>query len=188
MTFSKFADYMFYLLFTPLKKAKKSVNQFYIFFKVTGELFDKCKEDIFTVRNESMIISASTSMLAVHGKDRDMPRLKGETDENYRNRLLMKGIIAERAGENAAIYYATKAFGYENVEIVLYGGDKWAEVEVRLIGGTIVLDDEELLLKELNKIKPASCLLHLAKEQRINKTIYVGSACEVGKYITIRQV
>lgn len=184
-----FADYMFYLLFTPLKKTKKSLNQFYIFFSAIGELFDQSKKDILKIRREAMVISASPVMLEVHGQDRGMPKLKGETDENYRTRLIMKNIIAERAGEDAAIYYVTRAFGYDDVEIVPSAdSSKWAEVEVRLIGGKVVLDDEILLLKELNKVKPASCLLRLAKEQHINKTIYVGTACEVGKYITIRQV
>lgn len=184
-----FAEYMFYLLFTPLKKTKKSVNQFYIFFKTIGELFDKSKEDILRLRREAMVITSSPEMLPVHGQDRGMPKLKGETDENYRTRLIMKNIIAERAGEDAAIYYVTRAFGYDDVDIVPNPNlEKWAEVEVRLMGGKIVLDDEALLLKELNKVKPASCLLRLAKEQRVNKTIYVGTAYEVGKYITIRQV
>lgn len=57
--FEKFSDYMYSLLFTPLKKVRQAVNQFYLFFKVVGKLFDDTKADIFRVREESMIASAS---------------------------------------------------------------------------------------------------------------------------------
>jgi hypothetical protein len=57
--FDKFGDYMFSLLFGPLLKVKKAVNQFYLFFKVVGKLFDEIKTAIFTVRAESMIITGS---------------------------------------------------------------------------------------------------------------------------------
>lgn len=104
---------MFSLLFTPLKKGKQAANQFYIFFKVAGRLFDDTKADIFRIREESMVASASESMLPEHGKDRDMPRLKGETAEGYRTRLSMKAIIAEKAGTKEGILLALAALGYE---------------------------------------------------------------------------
>ena len=104
--FEKFCDYMYSLLFTPLKKIKQAANQFYIFFRVIGRLFDDTKEDIFRVREESMVASASEIMLAEHGKDRDMARLKGETVEGYRTRLSMKALIAEKAGTEQGILLA----------------------------------------------------------------------------------
>ena len=61
--FEKFSDYMYSLLFTPLKKISQVRNQFYIFFRIIGKLFDDTKADIFRVREESMIASASTMML-----------------------------------------------------------------------------------------------------------------------------
>jgi hypothetical protein len=128
--FEKFGDYMFSLLFTPLRKGKQKVNQFYIFFKVIGKIFDDCKQDIFRVREESMIISASESMLLEHGRDRNMPMLKGEDIETYRTRLSMRAIIAEKAGTKEGILLAVKALGYQNPELIpLYQYDttRWAE-------------------------------------------------------------
>lgn len=186
--FEHFGDYMFYLLFSPLKKAAKLTNQLYLFFKVVGKLFDESKLDVFRLREESSVITCSDAMLPVHGQDRGMNRLKGETLENYRIRLAMKGIIAEKAGTNEGIRYLARAFGYEQVEII--PGEKpdhWAEATVWFIGGDIVLDDRDLLLQELNKIKPARTLLHLSKEQRYQAALPFAAAKVIGRQMTISQ-
>ncbi len=186
--FPNFGDYMFDLLFAPLKKVKKSLNQFHIFLKVVGKQFDRAKCEIFRLREESSIVTASEAMLQVHGADRDMVRLQGETVEGYRTRLSMRAIIAEEAGSNEGIRYLARAFGYDNVEIT--PGEKpdhWAEATVLFVGGRIVLDDQQLLLQELNKIKPARTLLTLVKEQRYSATIHVATAYIIGKELTLKQ-
>jgi hypothetical protein len=186
--FEKFGDYMYYLLFAPFKRMSKAINQWHIFFKVIGKLFDATKQDIFRVRSESMIASASELMLEQHGRDRTMPRLKGEIVENYRTRLSMRYVIALEAGTDKAIRYVAKAFGYDNIDIQKdTDPGKWAEFSVQFLGGKIVLDDRELLLKELNKIKPAGGLLTVTKEQRYTAQQYIGTAYVIGKIITIRQ-
>ena len=81
--FGTFGEYMFDLLFAPLKRGKRAANQFYIFFKVVGRIFDGMKKDVFRVRSEANVASASPVMLPVHGQDRDMPRLEGEDVESY---------------------------------------------------------------------------------------------------------
>ena len=88
--FQSFGEYMFYLLFSPLKRGKQALNQFYIFFKVMGRSFDECKQKLFRIREEASVLTCSDVMLSVHGEDRDMLRLEGEALENYRNRLAMK--------------------------------------------------------------------------------------------------
>lgn len=186
--FEKFGDYMFSLLLAPLKKVAKAKNQWYIFFKVAGKLFDQSKQDVFRVRYESMIATASEKMLEEHGLDRGVIRLKGETIENFRNRLAMHYIIASEAGTNEAIRHVATAFGYENVEIMPNSDpQRWAEASVQFIGGNIVLDDRDLLLKELNKIKPAGALLTVEKYQIFTARQYVGTAYMIGKQITMRQ-
>ena len=186
--FDRFGDYMFDLLFAPLKRGKKAANQLYVFLKVVGRMFDESKEEILRTREESSVISCSDVMLPVQGQDRDMVRLKGETLEGYRTRLTMKGIIAEKAGTNEGIRYLAKAFGYDHVEIEKPSDpERWAEATVQFIGGKIVLDDEALLLQELDKIKPARTLLTLSKEQRYSGTIYAGTAYVIGKQLTLKQ-
>ena len=104
--FGTFGEYMFDLLFAPLKRGKRAANQFYIFFKVVGRIFDGMKKDVFRVRSEANVASASPVMLPVHGQDRDMPRLEGEDVESYRTRLSMKGVISEWSGTKTGILYA----------------------------------------------------------------------------------
>ena len=111
--FDTFGEYMFDLLFGPLKRGRRAVNQFSIFFRVMGREFDDLKQLIFRVRSEANVASASEAMLPVHGQDRDMPRLDGETCEGYRPRLSMKGIISTWAGTTKGIQYVLAAFGYE---------------------------------------------------------------------------
>ena len=117
--FGTFGEYMFDLLFAPLKRGKRAANQFYIFFKVVGRIFDGMKKDVFRVRSEANVASASPVMLPVHGQDRDMPRLEGEDVESYRTRLSMKGVISEWSGTKTGILYALAALGYEESTIEL---------------------------------------------------------------------
>lgn len=160
--FETFADYMFSLLFGPLKKARKAANQFYIFFKVVGPAFDEVKQDIFIVRRESMIATASPVMLPVHGADRDMPRLQGEDAEAYRLRLLMKGAIARTAGSSKGILYALAALGYEQSYIepmYLEDPTRWAEFIVFLRGAAQSgVNDLDLINAEVMKVKDGGSL------------------------------
>ncbi|WP_018752683.1 hypothetical protein [Paenibacillus sanguinis] len=157
--FEKFSDYMFYLLFGPLKKVIKKGNQFYIFFKVIGKLFDRSKQDIFRVREESMLISASELLLDEHGRERDMPRLKGEDLESYRMRLMMKNVIAEQAGTKNGILVALKALGYDQSYIepyYLYDPARWAEFIVYLGSKTPPgVNSLSVINAEVMKLKPA---------------------------------
>ena len=158
--FEKFQDYMYYLLYGPLKKIAKAKNQFYILFKVFGKIFDQTKQDIFRVREESMIISASDRMLEEHGRDRNMKRLKGEDIENYRTRLSMKNIIAEKAGTNEGILLALKALGYEQSRIepfYIHDPDRWAEFTIYLSSKQQSgVNDITIIDAEVMKVKPAS--------------------------------
>ena len=115
--FGTFGEYMFDLLFAPLKRGKRAANQFYIFFKVVVRIFDGMKKDVFRVRSEANVASASPVMLPVHGQDCDMPRLEGEDVESYRTRLSMKGVISEWSGTKTGILYALAALGYEESTI-----------------------------------------------------------------------
>lgn len=81
--YDTFGEYMFDLLFAPLKRGKRAANQLYIFFKVVGRVFDGLKDDALRVRDETNIATASPAMLPVHGQDRGMPRLAGESIEAY---------------------------------------------------------------------------------------------------------
>lgn len=157
--FDKFQDYLFSLLSSPLQKGSKVTNQFYILFKVFGKLLDRTKQDIFRVRAESMIMTASEIMLVEHGIDRDMPRLKGESVENYRMRLAMKSEIAERAGMDEGIRLAVRALGYESAytePYYIHDPERWAEFIVYLSSSEQSgVNDIAIIDREVMKVKPA---------------------------------
>lgn len=135
--FDNFGDYMFDLLFAPLKKGQRAVNQFRIFFRVVGRDFDDVKKAFFRARDEANVASASPVMLPVHGQDRDMPRLEGEDIEAYRTRLSMKGLISEWGGTRQGILYALTALGYDQSYIEPFSvqdPERWAEFIVFLKG------------------------------------------------------
>lgn len=164
--YDRFGEYMFDLLFGPLKKGKRAVNQFYIFFKVVGRVFDSLKEDALRVRDETNIATASPVMLPIHGQDRDMLRLVGESVEGYRTRLAMKGIIASWAGTSKGILYAMAALGYEHSAVKpVYPDDpnRWAEFIVQLGPGKPgSVKDFFTIYAEIQKIKEGSSrLVHL---------------------------
>lgn len=174
-----FGEYMFYLLTTPLKKSK-SVNQFRIFFRVMGLLFDDTKQDIFRVRRESNIATASKAMLQVHGDDRNMVRLKGEETEYFRHRLLMKAIVAQMAGTRQGILYALQALGYAGCDVSpVYVDDpeRWAEFYVHL---NVDLDTEPklelpVIMEEVRKVKEASAKPVYLLHYKTSPPIYFGA-------------
>lgn len=162
--FETFGEYMFELLFAPLKKGKRTVNQFYILFRVVGKVFDGLKEDALRVRDETNVVSASPVMLPVHGQDRDMYRLDGESIEAYRTRLAMKGIISEWSGVNRGILYVLAAMGYEQSRIepaFPHGSEHWAEFIIHLRSSKQNgINDLDVIIAEVNKVKEGSSKLY----------------------------
>lgn len=165
MQFSAFGEYLFSLLFAPLKKGERAVNQFFIFSRVVGREFDEIKAAAFRVRDEANLASASPAMLSVHGLDRELPRLAGESDEDYRLRLMMKAVIAGKAGTTEGIRLAVVALGYPAAEVIpryLDDPDRWAEAVVRTeFARDTSLPKRRLIISEANKVKPASAKLIL---------------------------
>jgi hypothetical protein len=191
MRFSTFGDYMFQLLIAPFKRGKRAVNQFYIFFKVIGRIFDSMKAGAFRLRDEVNIASASHAMLASHGQDRGMVRFEGEDPELYRNRLLMKGIVSEQAGTAQGIVSLIQSMGYETVYIEPYfltESARWSEAVAWISGGAVVIEDLDIILAEVNKIKPGTSKITLSQEQIFRGQVFVGSATEIFKTIDIGQV
>lgn len=161
----KFADYIWYLLPGVLKK-NKSINQLYIFCKVTGKIFDDIKAMLFRLRKETMLETCSDCILEVFGQDRDMYQMKGETYIQYRQRLKMKAQIAEMAGLLQGILYALQAVGYGNCTIYpLYKDDpdRWAEINIDFWVSSV--DDQNeidfaCIVNEVMHTKKASTLPH----------------------------
>lgn len=180
--YDHFGEYMFDLLFGPLKKGRRAVNQFFIFFKVIGRVFDGLKEDALRVRDETNIATASPVMLPVHGQDRNMPRLAGESVEGYRTRLAMKGIIAEKAGTKEGIRYALAALGYEEsaIEPVAFQDpERWAEFIVNLgVGNENAVTSIPEICNEIHIVKEGSSKLAglIIPSKTSHSTLQIGGA------------
>lgn len=158
--FDTFGEYMFDLLLGPLKRGRQALNQFFIFFKVIGRIFDHMKEEVFLVRDEANVVSASPIMLPVHGQDRDMPRLLNETVEAYRTRLSIKALIAAKAGtmEGLKLCLISLEVNGEIIPYYMLDRKRWAEFLVKIY---CALDDTlfinvDTLKSQIRKIKPGS--------------------------------
>ena len=180
--FETFGEYMFELLFAPLQRGKKAVNQFFIFCRVVGREFDDLKETLIRIRDEANLATASEIMLPIHGQDRAMPRLAGEDAESYRTRLMAKCSIAELSGIKAGILYALAALGYgeSTIESFSYKDpDRWAEFIVYLGHGSPTAIREMLTIyNEIQKVKEASSRLAyfvFMDTLPLNGSLYIGS-------------
>lgn len=163
--FEKLADYLFYLLPGPLKQNKKQ-NQLRIFLSVLGGVMDDIRDDILRLREESIIFTASPCMLDVFAQERGMFRLSGETEEEFRLRLMEKADVAALSGSEAGILLALKTVGYPDCSIEpLWKEDaeRWAEIYVSFHPGSVDAVnniDFACIKREVCKTKQAGTLPH----------------------------
>ena len=128
---------MYYLLTSPFKCVKKSVNQWYILFKVLGKRFDDAMESVYNAREQTMVSTCNPYMLQVHAEDRNMERYPDESDENFRARIANYREVLILGGSDKGVSLAVRSLGYDNVEIRkankmdnYNGEDRWAEFYV----------------------------------------------------------
>lgn len=182
--FETFGEYMFHLLFAPLKSGKRAANQFWVFFRVIGRDFDDLKSAIFRLREEADVASASEVMLKVHGQDRDMARIAGEDAESYRRRLVMKGVVSTWSGTKKGILYALAAMGWDRSYIepaAKQDADRWAEFIVYLGSSTeSSIPNLEDIDAEIRKVKEASSRPDYGLEER--KVVEIQSASRAGMF------
>ncbi len=135
--FDRFADYMYYLLTSPLKKIKQKCNQWYILMKVLGGRFDDAMESLYSALEQTMVATCDTEMLQFHAEDRGITRYAGESDENFRVRIANYTEILKLGGTDEGVMLAVWSLGFRDAELVpakVYTGDaeRWAEFYVLL--------------------------------------------------------
>lgn len=158
--FEKFADYMYYLLTAPLKKIRKSKNQWYILMKVLGRRFDQILNDIDRARDQTAVATCEPELLPEYAADRGITRYTGETDENFRVRIANYTEILRLGGTDEGVLLAVRSLGFENVQLIPakeYTGDtgRWAEFYIVLKFG---VDDMpvislEALRRQVRRVK-----------------------------------
>ena len=187
-----FIEYMWYLLTAPLKKLKKSLNQWYIFCKVFGRRFDEAKEDILRARDEGMVATCSQQMLPVHGAERGLARYKGEDPENFRSRIAMYDEICKLGGTNEGVLLAVKALGYASPELIRAndwmpdsGKDRWAEFYI-----VISMDaDQEYpghMEDALRMILMAQTQIRMQDQDRLALPMHTDTEIDSGLRVEIR--
>lgn len=158
--FDTFADYMYYLLTSPLKKIRKSKNQWYILMKVLGKRLDDALESIYIARDQTAVATCDPEMLQFHAEDRGITRYAGESDENFRIRIANYTEILKLGGTNEGVILAVWSLGFRDAELVpakIYTGDaeRWAEFYILLRFGIDETPDIPLsiLRKQVRKVK-----------------------------------
>ena len=131
----KFVDYLWFLAHGVLKRTRKEESDVYKLFDAAGNILDTAKTNIFLVRRQGLIATASGNALDNHGRGRKLPRYAGETDDQYRKRLLSKREISEKAGTVEGIILALRSLGFNRAELeplYLEDPERWAEFYIYL--------------------------------------------------------
>lgn len=167
--FDKFCDYMYYLLTSPFKKVMKTLNQWYILFKVLGRRFDDAMDGLYHAGEQTMVTTCSSEMLQVHAEEKNIARYPGEEEENFRTRIANYPEILRLGGSDKGVLVAIKSLGYTDPQIIpankmiqyFHNEDlknRWAEfyVIVRMNAGESHPVSLEVLKNEVRKAKYVS--------------------------------
>lgn len=162
--FEKFCDYMYYLLTSPFKKIRKSLNQWYILFEVLGRRFDDTMESLYNAAEQTMVATCDPEMLPLQAEERGITRYQGETDENFRKRIANYAEVCRLGGSDAGVLLAVRSLGFDSVSIVkardLGNTERWAEFYVII---NVDPDDEipigyDILRQQVRKVKYTTAL------------------------------
>lgn len=192
--FEKFRDYLYYLLPSPFKRLKKAKNQWYIFFKVIGDEYDKVQAELERALDQTSVVTCNVDMLQYYAQDRDMYRYPDEDDETFRSRIALQDEVEALGGTKAGIILAAKTLGYEDVEHLWYPdigySDKWSQFLLR-VG---VRNDSEhpvnigVLVKEVRKAKDSTSLDNYCLCNTLYSGSKIGATISVVSYIDLGDI
>ncbi len=108
-----FIDYLWELPHIIFKRLPRDNTDIDKLAQGLGPVFDETKDVIFQIRQQSLIITAIGKALDAHGLDRQLPRYNGETDDQYRLRLLAAFNTYTEGGTEAGMIKALRVLGYQ---------------------------------------------------------------------------
>lgn len=162
------AKYMLWLLVTWLKTKVPKDSTIGIILNVVGEELDLSKQAILDMRREALIATASGDNLDQFGQERDLARILGESDEEYRTRLLSAYIVKKRGGTIPGMIEGVAILGITATVNELYKTDtaRWAEFELIITGGDLEVLNQSIFYIIVNNLKPAHtrCIIVLDLE------------------------
>lgn len=152
-----FGDYIWSLLPLPFRKAGSDI---YLLFQAIGTKLEELKQAFFQIRRAWVIETASGWALDIHGRDRKMPRLPGESDDVYRVRLQSARTIYAMGGTDTGIIESLAKIGFTATVYNLFIEDplRWAEMKITAqgnISNSLTLPTIESLKKTLKVTKAA---------------------------------
>lgn len=187
----KFGEYILSLLPGFLRRRDGTKTDIERWAEALGVSLDELKQAIFRVRRAWLLDTATGQALDLHGQDRGIPRLPGENDDSYRQRLKAAYQTYALGGTNPGLVEVLKVMGYPNARIhelfkdgvVLplhngqnfyngavrhQGGVRWAEFKIFMgieEGKDYAAAERRVLVTAINKAKAShSKLAALALE------------------------
>ena len=149
--------YLFWLLVSWLKTKVPEDSITWNILNVVGEELDLSKQAILDMRRESLIATASEDNLDKFGNEKGLARIAGETDEEYRIRLLSAYLIKKRGGTIPGMIEAVGFLGITATINEIYKTDptRWAEFELIITGGDLEVLNQSIFYILVNNLKPA---------------------------------
>lgn len=154
-----FHEFMWKLAHEPFRKSKNQNNDISKLLHAFGEVLEDLKDNVFLIRRQGLLMTASEKALDAHGGKR-FPRYAGESDEQYRNRLLARKELARKAGTVEGMLLTLQSLGYADAEIhpfYVFDPERWAEFYILLNKDTLnQLNNFDIVLSEIMRVKTAS--------------------------------
>ncbi len=151
------SEYLWWLLPAFLKKKRKADSLVNKLMNVFGEELDAEKIAIVDMRRMLLIAAAGGEYLDNHGRGRDLERIPGESDDDYRTRLISAYVVKKRGGTIPGMIEACAILGLEIEIRQFYQTDpgRWAEFEVRVIAGELKVLNQSIFYQTVRALKPA---------------------------------
>lgn len=154
-----FHEFMWKLAHEPFKKTSNQNNDISKLLHAFGEVLEDTKNNIFLIRRQGLLMTATGKALDAHGGKR-FPRYSSESDTRYQNRLLNRKEQAMKAGTVEGMLLTLQSLGYPNAEINPFyelDTERWAEFYIMLDKVQLnKLDNFEVVNQEIMKTKTSS--------------------------------
>ena len=96
---------------------KKEESDTWKLWNSIGPILDSAKNNVFSVRRAALIATAEGDELDKHGRDRRMSRYAGESDDDYRNRLMAAYDLYREGGTEPGMQKVLAQLEYPDAEV-----------------------------------------------------------------------
>lgn len=158
----------YYYLLLPASMKRKENSDAFKWSNAIGGALDLLMENIFRIRTQSIVSTAKGKGLVMLGKDEELEKLVGESEEEFRQRILSIKAIKLGFITKDTLEQAIKTLGYNGAEVRQCYLEKykanpdptraarWAEFEVAIPSAQYLLttNDRQRIQYVLNTTKP----------------------------------